>query len=66
MISFPFVWLSYMEPSALKIICAVSLMENTDGKVLQPPLKLHGKNIMCSGFLKLSRKTSLELRRKAM
>lgn len=30
-----------------KIICAASSMEDTDGKVLQSPLKLYGKNIMC-------------------
>ena len=31
-----------------KTICAASSMEDTDGKVLQSPLKLYGKNITCA------------------
>jgi len=31
-----------------RTICAASSMEDTDGKVLQSPLKLYGKNIMCA------------------
>lgn len=31
-----------------KTVCAALSMENTDGKVLQSPLKLYGKNITCA------------------
>lgn len=31
-----------------KTICDASSMQNTDGKLLQSPLKLYGKNIMCA------------------
>lgn len=37
-----------------KTICAASSMEYTDGKVLQSPLKLYGKDHQClGGFSKL-------------